>query len=527
MDDDDDAFDVALAQRHHRMRYVRAPRADPDDEHSYGAAARTKPAQRAPAPRHGAPPPLRQPPASEHEPAATPSTQLKQEAQPPPSSDCQAEEDRPLSLEDQPLTTDPQQSLRLQGMVLIGLVLAMLLLVMAMARQASTPVSGASSSASSSSSSSSAAATKALPPAMLSTSLAQKPSGALAFGSRDGWREASPPPWPPWRSPPPLPPSPSPPSPCPTPPPPQHPLPSPPLPSPPPLHPPYPSFPLPRPPPNPPNPPPPPPRDCITCGNFPLPTSDQALDAEKCLSLLSDRSGKMWAMWAANGWERRAKGQPSCFEQGAPPFSFEAVLRQERCDRNWYEGVLASIPSYPSPSAPALLGFDNTIYAYCSAQILKEEGPFYGDHGEMARRCVQASHNILRTMGTSEGAWNMCLNLHWIGCAIQGALPGQRGKPQQDAAAGVVGGKMMFSIKPSSLSLYGFEHPSEGCFSGPNGQCGPKTYAVSDVYYAEICVLSTVCRNGEQLFRLGVGELFECEFDPAKFLGLRTMLMGG
>ena len=148
-------------------------------------------------------------------------------------------------------------------------------------------------------------------------------------------------------------------------------------------------------------------------------------------------------------------------------------------------------------------------------------------------RCVEASQNILRVMGTSEGVWNMCLNLYWIGCAIQGALPGQRSKRQPGAtqlanSVGVRGhgGKMMFSIKPSSLSLYGFEHPSEGCFSGPNGECGPKTYAVSDVYYAEICVLSSVCRNGEQLFRLSVGELFECDFDPAKFIGLRSLLRG-
>ena len=28
---------------------------------------------------------------------------------------------------------------------------------------------------------------------------------------------------------------------------------------------------------------------------------------------------------------------------------------------------------------------------------------------------------------------------------------------------------MMFSIRPSSLSLRGFEHPSEGCFNGPHG----------------------------------------------------------
>jgi hypothetical protein len=529
--EDDDAFDAVLRTRTLRRPFVRVPRADPDDD-GHGMV-------KAPPPPRGAlASPPREPPSSDREPTRP------APARPPKLLSALPPADERVATLETPPASDAQASrrLQLQALALIGLVLAIVSCIVALARSASAAAGSVLELSSSSASSQVIAPSPSPPAARSSHSSLLKSMGALAFGTEDGWREASPPPWPPWRSPPPLPPSPSPPSPRPAPPPPRRPLPSPPPPLPPPSHPPFPSFPLPKPPPNPPNPPPPPPRDCITCGNFPLPTSDDALDGAKCAAMLSDKAGKMWSMWAPSGWERRARGGPACFEQGAPPFSFEAVLGGERCDRNWYEGVLPTTPTYPDHPAPALLGFDPTIYAYCSAQILKQEGPFYGDHGELARRCVTASRNILRVMGTSEGAWNMCLNLYWIGCAIQGALPGQRSPPQHGAPqpAGpsslqlpvpsggeATRGKMMFSIRPSSLSLRGFEHPSEGCFNGPNGQCGPTTYAVSDVYYAEICVLSAVCRNGEQLFRLGVGELFECDFDPSKFLGLRTLLRGG
>ena len=50
---------------------------------------------------------------------------------------------------------------------------------------------------------------------------------------------------------------------------------------------------------------------------------------------------------------------------------------------------------------------------------------------------------------------------------------------------------------------------------------------MSDVYYAEVCVLSHVCRNGAHLFSLRAGELFECLFNEAKFLSLQGMLRGG
>ena len=64
----------------------------------------------------------------------------------------------------------------------------------------------------------------------------------------------------------------------------------------------------------------------------------------------------------------------------------------------------------------------------------------------------------------------------------------------------------------------------DGCVT--DADCG-NGYAVSDVYYTEVCVMSHICRNRDALFKLRVGELFECDFDEAAFLGLRNILGSG
>ena len=100
----------------------------------------------------------------------------------------------------------------------------------------------------------------------------------------------------------------------------------------------------------------------------------------------------------------------------------------------------------------------------------------------------------------------MCVNLHWQACALNGALPGQHGRTLQ------------FSIAPKDLDVGIFDHPLDcvgGCGSG---------YAVSDVYYAEVCVVSHVCKNRDELFRLGYGDPFVCDLDEHAFGQLREWL---
>ena len=145
---------------------------------------------------------------------------------------------------------------------------------------------------------------------------------------------------------------------------------------------------------------------CHTCEAHHA-ASGRSLSSARCNAMLHDRRGKMWAMWAADGWNLRAAGQPACFETGWRHLEFAKAVRGDGCSRNWLEGV-APRPRFKRPSAPALLGFDETIYAYCSAAIGRREGPFYQDNQGLARRCVDASENVLRLMGCARVAVDGC-----------------------------------------------------------------------------------------------------------------------
>lgn len=185
-------------------------------------------------------------------------------------------------------------------------------------------------------------------------------------------------------------------------------------------------------------------------------------------------------------------------------FPWQSAPDGHGCDANWYFGILGHSPTYPRAdiAAPALLGFDETIYGYCSAKLRLPEKPFDQDNRGLATRCVRAQQNVLRHMG----GWNMCVNLHWQTCAVIGQLPGQNSRTLQ------------FSIAPKDLDVGIFDHP-RNCIGGcSNG------YAISDVYFAEVCVVSHVCRNRERLFQLEYGEGFECDFDRRAFDELRGWL---
>jgi len=236
---------------------------------------------------------------------------------------------------------------------------------------------------------------------------------------------------------------------------------------------------------------PPPQFSCHTCEAFH--SGANGLNPGRCDSLMRQHGGKMWKMFAYGGWSFRREGESGCLSQ---PGFFEDLLSGRICGRNWYDGV-TSIPDYPRP-APALLGFDETIYAFCSAETGKNEGPFYQDNYGLAHRCIKANENVLRTMN----GWNICVNFQWQTCAALGKLPGQGNR------------EIHFSIAPKDLDVGLFEHPTS--LVGD--------YAISDVYFLEICTYSHVCRNRNVLFSLGIGEIFVCDFDEAAFYEFRSLM---
>ena len=163
-------------------------------------------------------------------------------------------------------------------------------------------------------------------------------------------------------------------------------------------------------------------------------------------------------------------------------------------------------PHFTAP-APALLGFDESILGYCSQLVgLGFDG---GDlNAELADRCVRANRNVLRLIRGGR-PWDMCQNIEWQLCALNGKLPGQDGT------------KVMFSSAPKDLQVGWWNEPwTHPTYSPGTG------YSLGDVFFAEVCVMYALCRNRQVLFQLEVGEAMECELDREMFNELVNQLLG-
>lgn len=125
---------------------------------------------------------------------------------------------------------------------------------------------------------------------------------------------------------------------------------------------------------------------------------------------------------------------------------------------------------------------------------------------ELVSACRSAGLNLLRI-----GEWNMCKNVEWMVCALSGKLcPGCTG-----SLSG--GGEIVFSLAPKSLDVAPF-------YSGRYPRCCGN-YAENDIYYLEVCVLSAVCRNRDELWRAEVGTVFRCHFDETAYAAMQGKLM--
>lgn len=67
-------------------------------------------------------------------------------------------------------------------------------------------------------------------------------------------------------------------------------------------------------------------------------------------------------------------------------------------------GGAAERPSFAEP-APALLGFDSSIWSFCSRALGRDTSGF--SQSGLAERCVRSNNNILRLL-SGGWAWNMC-----------------------------------------------------------------------------------------------------------------------
>lgn len=167
--------------------------------------------------------------------------------------------------------------------------------------------------------------------------------------------------------------------------------------------------------------PPPPPPPPVDVGG--------RLDSAKCAAMLHDPAHIFRRMWHASPWVFRHSSDPTCFARRRddnnvyqdPHVFFAEVRGGTDCDSNWYEGSPGELgspdhrPRFTRESAPALLGFDETIDAFCNAQPKPTSRHYGNDH---SGNCVNANHNILALFGTrfmynSEGCTRRSSNLRW------------------------------------------------------------------------------------------------------------------
>lgn len=204
-------------------------------------------------------------------------------------------------------------------------------------------------------------------------------------------------------------------------------------------------------------------------------------------------------MWG-RAWGYKDASDDGCFDWKGGQQWFDSLLEGSYCDRNWMQGSHVAPNAWDRPGfdapAPALLGFDETILGYCSHLVgLDFDG---GDlNTELAERCVWANKNVLRLLDP-QVPWDMCQNLEWQMCAIHGRLPGQDGM------------KVSFATAPKDLELVWWTDPAG---THPTYKPFQNGYELGDVFFAEMAVTFTLCKNRAALFRLEVGETYNCDFD--------------
>ena len=275
-------------------------------------------------------------------------------------------------------------------------------------------------------------------------------------------------------------------------------------------------------------------RGGAAAASAPCPKPAPGLTSAKCDNMLRDPTSLLRRMWAADAWAKMQPDGSACWDvardgggtrKQAPEQFFSDTLKGAACRSNWFEGNVGRLGNVGQPpkfaeEAAALLGFDETIDAYCAARVGKLDKYLRLRHAE---RCVKANLNILSLFG-SRVPYNVCRNLEWQTCAAQGRLPGQ-------GSAGI-----RFAKAPRTLDATGSSgKPLDGCCGWlPNSTLAPWStahrqhaygFATDDVFFLEVCIFNQICRNHEDLFTLNAGDVFHCDFSEESFHDLQKILL--
>jgi len=237
-------------------------------------------------------------------------------------------------------------------------------------------------------------------------------------------------------------------------------------------------------------------------------------------------------------WLQRYSGlnqKQICWGDGASADKwFDSMLAGEGCDRPWMvmseEDVPKSRFQQYAQEAPAVMGLDPLILEFCrnlthdsrpvphvddpfwktweAAGMPAPEkslGPFNTLEYNLLQACGAANRNILRVSAVAQAttSWDMCANVEWVVCAAKGKLPNQ-------------GKTIEFSTPPGSLDGHLAptyrEYRSNILRSSANYEIDMMAWTY---YVNEICFLSELCDNADELWSLKRGEPWVCKHTPA------------
>jgi len=227
------------------------------------------------------------------------------------------------------------------------------------------------------------------------------------------------------------------------------------------------------------------------------------LSTEVCDNLFLDRLHLFRRMWGPFPRTQNRKDDDACWArdrwaQWSPQPAekyFEDILSGRYCKlTDWYENYNEA-HGWFTRSAPALLGFDPDIHAFCN------------------NNCDAASVNMLALFGRTP--YNTCRNFEWQMCAVRGLLNWQGDR------------EIVFARAPKTVYMDGYP-PFGRCSGYSEGGCNLETgFANDDIFYLELCLFSQVCANSDRMFELDVGERFVCDLDLDGFERLKQMLLEG
>jgi len=203
------------------------------------------------------------------------------------------------------------------------------------------------------------------------------------------------------------------------------------------------------------------------------------LNSASCSAMMRNRNHKFYSLWAAQGWSNRHPGEAACWDVNWADDWFDWVGGGRNCNQNWGNNL----------NAPTVFGFAESMTEYCN-----ERGR--GNDGDPGGACTRAHFNILRI-----GDWNMCRNVEWMICVVQGKA----------CWGGGGSGEIIFTIAPNMLDIDDFNSR-------------PDSYVENDIYYLEVCVLNEMCSNHNAIFERNAGESFFCKFDPVRWAAAGEVL---